>query len=64
MLKRYIGPADEVTVSINGQDYGIVHNGESIPVPDELANSVSWPENLWDDGETTPAKTSTKKGSD
>ena len=60
MLKRYIGPADEVTVSINGQDFGIVHKGESIPVPDELANSVMWPEELWDDGETKPANNKTK----
>ena len=61
MLKRYIGPADEVTVSINGQDFGIVHKGDSIPVPDELANSVAWSDVLWDDGE--PAKKTNNKES-
>lgn len=48
MLKRYIGN-DEVTVTLAGQDFGTVSNGDSIPVPDELANSLAWPEGLWED---------------
>jgi hypothetical protein len=63
MLKRYIGSADEVTVSIMGQDYGIVKKGDSIPVPDDIANAVSWAEENWEDG--TPVKDTSKgKGTD
>jgi hypothetical protein len=49
MLKRYIGPIDEVTVTIAGQDYGMVKSGDAIPIPDDVADSVSWPESNWED---------------
>jgi len=49
MLKRYVGSADEVEVVVAGVSFGLVNNGDAIPVPDELANSVSWPEDNWED---------------
>lgn len=49
MLKRYIGPIDEVSVIIAGQDFGLVKTGQAIPVPDEIANSVSWGDANWED---------------
>jgi len=48
MLKRYIGE-HEVTVTLMGQDFGTVSNGDAIPVPDDLAKALSWPESLWED---------------
>jgi hypothetical protein len=48
MLKRYVGPLDEVFVSIAGNEFGIVKNGESLVVPNELAESVGWSEH-WED---------------
>ena len=49
MLKRYIGSIQEVSVVIAGKDYGVVNTGDSIPVPDDIAASVSWPETNWED---------------
>lgn len=61
MLKRYIGN-DEVTVTLAGQDFGTVNTGDSIPVPDELANSLSWPESLWEDVSSPKTDKSNKDG--
>ena len=64
MLKRYIGHQTPVSVVIGGEDFGFVETGEAIAVPDDLANSVIWPEENWEDGAakaSTPAKAETKK---
>ena len=64
MLKRYIGHQSPVSVVIGGEDFGYVETGEAIAVPDDLANSVVWPEENWEDGAakaSTPAKADTKK---
>ena len=53
MLKKYIGPGPEVEVIIRGVSFGALKPGESIPVPDELAASVSWPESNWEDVKST-----------
>jgi hypothetical protein len=50
MLKRYIGRESPARIVIAGKDFGTVETGESIPVPDDLANSVAWPEANWADG--------------
>jgi hypothetical protein len=62
MLKRYIGPEPEIMVSIHGQDYGLVRQGESIPVPDEIAEITSWAETNWEDG--TPSNPSNTPSDD
>jgi len=49
MLKRYIGSQPEVEVIIRGTSFGALKTGEAIPVPDDIANSVSWPEANWED---------------
>lgn len=54
MLKRYVGPHDEVRVVVAGTELGFVKQGESIAVPDEVAASTEWPSELWQDG--APAK--------
>jgi hypothetical protein len=61
MLKRYIGHQSPVSIVLNGEDFGYVETGDSIAVPDELANSLSWPEDNWADG---AAKSSTKGTTD
>lgn len=61
MLKRYIGPIDEVSVTIAGQDYGVVKSGDAIPIPDDVADSVSWPESNWED---VKSKSRSKKDDD
>lgn len=58
MLKRYIGSFPEVTVTIAGNDYGLAKTGEAIPVPDDIAASVSWSEENWED--VTNGKPATK----
>lgn len=58
MLKTYIGDLSPVSVVVGGQDFGAVETGDSIVVPDDLANSVAWPEANWADG---PAKKDTKE---
>lgn len=60
MLKRYMGPESPVRVVIAGHDFGFVKTGEAIAVPDDLANSVAWPERNWASG--TPAQTDDEKG--
>ena len=55
-LKRYIGPHDSVTVSVAGNDFGMVEHGSSLAVPDELAESVAWPEDHWEDVTEEPMK--------
>lgn len=49
MLKRYIGLVPEVTVTIQGNDYGVIRTGESLSVPDEVAENAAWPESNWED---------------
>jgi len=49
MLKRYIGSQPEVAVMIRGTSFGAVKTGEAIPIPDDIANSVAWPEANWED---------------
>jgi hypothetical protein len=54
MIKTYRGPFVEgVDVVVAGESFGLVKPGESIAVPDELAEQVAWPESNWSDG---PAK--------
>ena len=53
MLKTYIGPHSPARVVVGGEDFGFVEYGESIAVDDELANSVAWPEEHWQDGVPT-----------
>lgn len=66
MLKVYIGPDAEVRVVVAGTEIGIVKNGESIVVPDDIAATTVWPDALWQD--VPPAKTAktdaTAKGVD
>lgn len=65
MLKRYIGHQSPVSVVVGGEDFGYVETGDSIVVPDDLANSVSWPEENWAAGAAKPrGKTSTSNKSD
>lgn len=64
MLKRYVGHQSPVSVVIGGEDFGYVETGESIAVDDELAKTVVWPEENWEDGAakaSTPAKADNKK---
>lgn len=49
MLKQYIGPYDEVRVVVAGIEVGRVKQGESLAIPDEVADSVTWPDTLWQD---------------
>jgi len=60
MLKTYIGPHDEVQVVIAGEDYGYVAHGETIVVDDDLANSVAWSEDLWQNGAPDNSKDESK----
>lgn len=50
MLKTYIGPRRSVRIVIAGEDYGCAEQGQAIVVPDDVANSVAWPEGNWRDG--------------
>jgi hypothetical protein len=54
MLKRYMGVVSPAKIRIAGHDFGVVETGDAIVVPDDLANSVAWPEANWVDG--APAK--------
>jgi hypothetical protein len=49
MLKRYIGPDDEVRVVVAGTEIGVVKKGEAIAISDDVANTVVWPDELWSD---------------
>jgi hypothetical protein len=65
MLKRYIGHQSPVSVVLGGEDFGYVETGDSIAVPDDLANTLSWPEDNWADGAAkAKAKPSTAAKSD
>lgn len=59
MLKTYIGHVSPATIVINGEEFGALETGESIVVDDDLANSVAWPEENWQDGK--PEKSSKSK---
>jgi hypothetical protein len=59
MLMRYVGPDEAVRVVVAGTEIGVVKQGESIVVPDEIAESTVWPDTLWQDG--TEKKTASKK---
>lgn len=48
-LMRYIGPHPEVRVVVAGNEIGVVENGGSIVVPDELAGLTAWSEDHWED---------------
>lgn len=50
MLKRYIGPDPEVSVTIAGYEVGTVKRDEFLAVPADLEGLTAWPETLWDDG--------------
>jgi len=53
MLKTYTGSsADGVELVVRGVSYGIVKPGESVAVPDDVAESVEWPEENWSDGQS------------
>lgn len=43
-LMRYVGPLDEAMVVIAGENYGIIKKGESLAVPDKVADGASWSE--------------------
>lgn len=49
-VKTYIGPHDEIELVIAGISYGLLKSGESRVIDDEIAESVAWPESLWQDG--------------
>ena len=50
MLKRYINEdVSPAQIRIAGQDFGTVETGDAIVVPNDLANSVAWPEGNWED---------------
>jgi hypothetical protein len=54
MLKRYIGPNDEVRVVVAGTEIGVVKKGDAIAISEELAKSVEWSEDLWADDAPKP----------
>ena len=60
MLKRYVGPDDEVKVVVAGTEIGNVKRGEAIAVPDDIAGLTVWPDTLWQDG-AEDKKTASKK---
>lgn len=55
MLKRYIGPFEEVQVYVAGNDLGTVKKDEAIAVPDEIAALTEWPADNWQDSEAVAA---------
>lgn len=55
MLKRYVGSISPAKIRVAGHDFGVVEYGDAIVVPDDLVNSVAWPEANWADG-ATPKK--------
>jgi len=64
MLKRYIGHQSPVSVVVGGQDFGYVETGDQIVVPDDLADSVTWPEENWADGDSKPTPRARAKSGD
>ena len=59
-LKRYIGPLESVRLQVAGHEIGIVKQGDSIVVPDELAELTEWQADLWADGAPVAAAKSAK----
>jgi hypothetical protein len=59
-LKRYIGPEDEVRLVVAGNEIGVVSQGGSIVVPDDVAESVGWAEEFWEDGSKAQEKKMTR----
>jgi hypothetical protein len=59
MLKRYMGEISPAKIKIAGRDFGVVETGDAIVIPDDLANSVAWPEANWANG--VPSKVEDKK---
>lgn len=65
MQKRFIGPANPGPggedeghdVLVAGHQLGTVRTGEVLEVPDELAETVAWPESLWEDVKPSGKKT-------
>jgi hypothetical protein len=47
-LLKYLGPFDEVRVSVAGQEVGIVAKGDKLSVPDELAGQSEWQPESWE----------------
>jgi hypothetical protein len=60
MLKRYIGHQSPVEVVIGGENFGTVETGDQIVVPDDLADSISWSEDNWEDGAAKASTTDNK----
>ena len=58
MLKRYIGPFNVASVTAAGRNLGSVEKGEVLYVPNDVADSVGWPESSWES--VTNEKTSDK----
>ena len=63
-LKKYVGQHYEgIELVVHGESFGYLKPGESVVVPDELADTVAWPDELWED-ETKKPKAAEKKGVD
>jgi hypothetical protein len=60
-LKKYVGPQEAVKLTVAGVEFGVVEKGGSVAVPDELANSVGWSADLWEDGAKAPARPESRK---
>jgi len=60
-LKRYKGHfAEGVELRVMGESFGTLKPGESVAVPDELAEQVTWPEDVWEDVAEKAAKSKSK----
>lgn len=66
-LLKYLGPFDEVRVSVAGQEIGIVAKGQQISVPDEFEGQSEWQTENWKlvqapgtKDESSPSGTNTK----
>jgi len=55
-LFKYLGPHDEVSVRVAGNDIGTVERDSSIAVPDELADLTEWPDENWERADKPKAK--------
>jgi hypothetical protein len=62
MLKTYIGPYHEgVELTVMGESFGVVKPGDSIVIPDEIAEQVDWPSDIWRSGPEKKAASSKDK---
>ena len=62
-LLKYLGPYEEVRVSVAGQEVGIVAKGQKLSVPDELAGQSEWQPDSWElvsEAKASPSGTDTK----